>query len=109
MIAGWVSRSYAASSNLQIYELRVDSKWAGVTPNGNLQYNWTDAGAGANTFANADTWTKLAGAPAAAPNGVGHVANFGSGIASGSTVTSAGETFDTLNFTNAGGVTIDGT
>jgi hypothetical protein len=47
--------------------------------------------------------------PAAAPNGVGHVANFGAGIAGGSTVTSAGETFDTINFNNAGNVNIDGT
>ena len=109
MLAGFFLRSYSATTGLQVDELRVDSTWAGVTPDGNLQYTWTDAGGGANTFANGNKWTKPDGAFAPAPDGIGHVANFGAGIASGSTVTSGGETFDTLNFTNAGSVTIDGT
>jgi autotransporter-associated beta strand protein len=109
MLAGFFLRSYSATNNLQVDELRVDSTWAGVTPNGNLQYTWTDAGGGANTFANANKWTKLGGAPVPAPNGVGHVANFGSGIASGSSVTSAGEVIDSINFTNTGSITVDGT
>ena len=89
-------------------ELRIDSTWAGVTPDGKLQYTWNDAGGG--TWSDNTKWNDYAGAVAvAAPGGTGQVANFNNNIASGSTITVDGDkNIDTLNFSNKGSLTVTG-
>jgi autotransporter-associated beta strand protein len=89
-------------------ELRIDSTWAGVTPDGKLQYAWNDAGSG--TWSDNTKWNDFAGAVAvAAPGGTGQVANFNNNIATGSTITVDGnKNIDTLNFSNKGSLTVTG-
>ncbi len=109
---GFFIRSGAAGTgNMHFDDVRVDSTWAGVTPNGNNQYTYTGAAAG-GTIAGS-TWSNPLGA--ASPNGLGHVANLGNmGVAgttlnAGATITSAGETVDTINIRNANPIIIGGT
>jgi autotransporter-associated beta strand protein len=84
-----------------IDEVRVDSTWAGVTPDGNLQFTWTGGGSGNLSDA---SWSKTGAQPANNPNGLGHVANLNSAVS----LTTAGEQLDTINLRN-GGSTIGGT
>jgi autotransporter-associated beta strand protein len=110
--SGLFIRSAAGSGNMVFDDIRVDSTWAGVTPDGNKQFTWTGAASGGNL---ADTtWAKTVGNPDASPNGVGRVANFGTlGAAgtvlnSGAVITTAGETVDSINIRTSNPINIAG-
>jgi autotransporter-associated beta strand protein len=111
--AGFFIRSGAGGSGNMVFDdIRVDSTWAGVTPDGNKQFTWTGASTGGNL--SDATWSKTAANPAASPNGLGAVANFGTlGVAgtaldAGAVITTAGETIDSINIRNPNPITIAG-
>jgi fibronectin-binding autotransporter adhesin len=105
--AAFFLRAQSGTGPAYVDELRVDSTWAGVTPDGNLQYTW-NSGAGGNL--SDTTWNKTVNAPSNSPNGLGHVANFDNTLGAGNpSVTTAGQLLDTINFKNAVGITINGT
>jgi autotransporter-associated beta strand protein len=111
--SGFFIRTASGTGNMVFDDIRVDSTWAGVTPDGNKQFTWTGAAAGGN-LADA-TWAKTAGNPDANPNGLGAVANFGTlGVAgtpmdANALITTAGETVDSINIRTPNGINIGGT
>jgi autotransporter-associated beta strand protein len=108
LVSSFLLRSNAVASPWRIDEVRVDTTWAGVTPRRDLQYAWNAAGGG--SFGDASKWNSNTGAPGPNPDALGAVANFGGGIASSSsTITTAGQTIDTINIDNPNALTIGGT
>ncbi|MEA2707575.1 MAG: fibronectin-binding autotransporter adhesin, partial [Phycisphaerales bacterium] len=107
--AGFFLRTATGTGPPFVDEIRADRTWAGVTPDGNLQQSWNQAGDG--TWSTNTNWNDQVGGgvSAAAPNATGRVANFGTGIATGSTITvDADQTVDSLVFTNTGALTVSG-
>jgi fibronectin-binding autotransporter adhesin len=111
--AGFFIRTAAGSGNMNIDDVRIDSTWAGVTPDGNKQFTWNGAATGASLAAT--NWITGPTPVSTSPNGVGHVANFGqlgvtgTTLNSGAVVTTSGQTIDTINIRNANPITIGGT
>ena len=105
-VASFLLRANTTNSQWRVDEVRVDSTWAGVTPRKDLQYTWNDAGGG--TFGDSTKWNNTGG-PNPNPNSLGAVANFGSAITGAATITTAGQTFDTINIDTTNSLLINGT
>lgn len=96
--------------NMRFDDIRIDSTWAGVTPDNNKWFTWTGGAVGGN-LSSTTSWNNAAAIPN--PNGAGHVVVLGTmttatGNLNGGAITTNGESVDTVHIRNAGNVTIDG-